>query len=230
MPDQNEVLVQDIIQEHDELAQVAATVHGGASFMKLDLNNPPVHDRIQRGLVRDHIDAAVINPHDWNQILRHDQQDPPPPPPAPELPEMLGPWNTGPIVFDDGVAIGGWAEVILHRDGRFEFRGHLHDSGAASYNTSVVMVVRAGDGHVYTFTHAGAAHGTFAAGSRDDDWDNAGQNDELAANWAGLVSNWGWNWSAAVNTDWQALLDSALMVAEDALKVVGVVVSVVALV
>ena len=55
----------------------------------------------------------------------------------------------------------------------------------------------------------GATHGTFAAGSRDDDWDNAGQNDELAANWGGLVANWGWNWSAVVNTDWQALLDSA---------------------
>jgi hypothetical protein len=229
MPDQNEILVQDIIQEHDELAQVRATVHGGASLMKLDLNNPPVHDRIQRVLVRDHIGAPVTDQPDWNQILhlRPDRQDPPP---APELPEMLGPWNTGAIVFDEGVAIGGWAEVILHRDGRFEFRGHLHDSGAASYNTSVVMVVRAGDGHVYTFTHAGVGHGTFAAGSRDDDWDNAGQNDELAANWAGLVSNWGWNWSAAVNTDWQELLDSAVAAAEDALKVVGVAVAVVALV
>jgi hypothetical protein len=230
MPGQNEVLVQDIIQEHDELAQVRATVHGGASFMRLDLNNPPAHDRIQRDLFRDHIDAAVINPPDWHQILRDPQDPQVPQGPAPELPEMLGPWNTGPIVFDDGVALGGWAEVTLHRDGRFEFRGHLHDSGAASYNTSVVVVVRAGDGHIYTFTHTGVAHGTFGAGSRDDDWDNAGQNDELAANWAGLVSNWAWHWSAAANTDWQALLDSALKAAEDALKVAGVVIAVVALV
>jgi len=229
MPDQNEIRVQDVIQEHDELAQVAATVHGGASFMQLDLNNPSVRDRIQRTLVRDHIDGPVIDQPDWNNLL-HQPPPLPPPPPAPELPEMLGPWNTGPIVFKEGVAIGGWAEVTLHRDGRFEFRGHLHDSGSANYSTSVVVVVRAGDGHIYTFNHAGATYGTWTAGSRDDDWDNAGQNDELAANWAGLVSKWSWSWSAAVNTDWQALLDSALKVAEDALKVVGVVVAVVALV
>jgi hypothetical protein len=207
MPGQDEVRVQDVIQEHNELAQAAATIHGGASFMKLDLDKPSVQDRIRSTLVRDRPGPAVIGPPDWNRLLH---QPPDPPPPAPELPEMIGPWNTGPIVFDEGGAIGGWAEVTLQRDGRFEFRGHLHDSGAASYNTSVVMVVRAGDGHVYTFAHAGATHGTsFAAGSRDDDWDNAGQNDELAANWGGLVANWGWNWSAVVNTDWQALLDSA---------------------
>ena len=228
MPDQNEIRVQDVIQEHDELAQVAATVHGGASLMQLDLNNPSVRDRIQRTLVRDHIEGPVIDQPDWNNLLH--PPPPLPPPPAPELPEMLGPWNTGPIVFKEGVAIGGWAEVTLHRDGRFEFRGHLHDSGSANYSTSVVVVVRAGDGHIYTFNHAGATYGTWTAGSRDDDWDNAGQNDELAANWAGLVSNWSWNWSAAVNTDWQSLLDSALGVAEDALKVAGVAVAVVALV
>jgi uncharacterized protein (DUF736 family) len=69
MPGQDEVRVQDVIQGHNELAQAAATIHGGASFMKLDLDKPSVQDRIRSTLVRDRPGPAGIGPPDWNRLL-----------------------------------------------------------------------------------------------------------------------------------------------------------------
>jgi hypothetical protein len=70
MPGQDEVRVQDVIQGHNELAQAAATIHGGASFMKLDLDKPSVQDRIRSTLVRDRPGPAGIGPPDWNRRAR----------------------------------------------------------------------------------------------------------------------------------------------------------------
>jgi hypothetical protein len=42
---------------------------------------------------------------------------PPPPPPVPQL----GPWGTGPIVFNNGVPVGGWSSLTLFSNGGFDF-------------------------------------------------------------------------------------------------------------
>ena len=87
---------------------------------------------------------------------------------------QLGPWDTGYIAFGSGVAVNGNANLTLHRNGAFNFSGHFHVSGAISYNDSFAWAVRDFNtpATVYVFAHQGRLHGTFEAGSRDDDRGN----------------------------------------------------------
>src|SRR4029453_18857323 len=105
---------------------------------------------------------------------------------------QLGPWHTGPIVFPDGIAVGGYADLTLHQNGAFNFSGHMHVSGAISYDHTFVWAVRDSNvpATVYVFARAGRLHGTFEAGSRDDDWGRSEINPALAAGWSALVRGW----------------------------------------
>jgi hypothetical protein len=111
-----------------------------------------------------------------------------------------------PIVFDNGVPVGGSSTLTLYGNGQYEFAGHFHDSGFTSYNTNMVFAVRAGDGTVFTFTDSGHVSGTwdvtFNGGSRDHDWDTAGYNYQLQADWANiqqLGNNPQWKASASLD-------------------------------
>jgi hypothetical protein len=122
---------------------------------------------------------------------------------------QLGPWDTGPIVFADGIAVGGYANLTLHQNGAFNFSGHFHVSGAISYNDSFVWAVRDSNvpTTVYVFAHQGRLHGTFEAGSRDDDWGRSEINPALAAGWSALERGLSWRWEARVNADFGVFLD-----------------------
>jgi hypothetical protein len=158
-------------------------------------------------------------PTDFEHVTHTEEPEPPP------LPEQLGPFNFSPIVFDDGVPVGGWAQLTLFRNGSSNFSGHLHVSGAPSYDTGCVFVVRAGDGTAFTFSHKGRVHGTFEAGSRDDDWGSPPPptNDALRAGWPNLAASLNWHANAAVNMDFNVFVD-------DAVKAVGAVAAVIAIV
>ena len=81
---------------------------------------------------------------------------------------------------------------------QFQYTGHLHDSGAPSYDASVVFVLRTETGRVYTFTHRGHMAGTFEPGSRDTDWNYVGYNDDLRIHW----NEWsGYTWNARARAD-----------------------------
>ena len=98
----------------------------------------------------------------------------------------------GTKVFDagfitTGYAFGGPAKVELHRNGDYRFTGHWHNSGADNYKLDLVLAVITPDGKAFTFRHQGKAYGTFTSGSRDTDWDNRGNNPEIANNWHQIV-------------------------------------------
>jgi hypothetical protein len=144
-------------------------------------------------------------------------------PEPPPLPDQLGPFNFSPIVFDDGVPVGGWAQLTLFRSGNANFSGHLHVSGAPSYDTGCVIVVKGDDGTAYTFAHKGRVHGTFEAGSRDDDWGENRANHSLVDGWPHLASSTTWHASVAVNIDIGPFVD-------DAVKAIGAVAAVIAII
>jgi hypothetical protein len=135
-----------------------------------------------------------------------------PPPPPKVYPDILGPFNCA-ITFDGGVPVGGWTQVSLHKDGAWNFSGHLHDSGFPSYSDSVVWAIsNHGTGEVYTLTHSGHMAGTIQSGSRDDDWGNSGVNQAIADGWAGFWPPDGrlsWAMRAGVNIDSDSLLAAA---------------------
>ena len=122
---------------------------------------------------------------------------------------QIGPWDTGYFTFADGVAVGGYANLTLHQNGAINFSGHFHVSGAISYDTSFVWAVRDSNSPatVYAFAHKGRVHGTFEAGSRDDDWGRSEIHPAVAAGWAALDRGWSYRWEARVNADFGVFLD-----------------------
>jgi hypothetical protein len=143
------------------------------------------------------------------------------PPPQPTLPTQLGPFNSGTITFDNGVPVGGWMTLALFEDGTYSFSGHFHDSGAPSYDVDAVWVIVSSSGKAFTFEVKGHMNGTFESGSRDYDFAQNGQNDQLKDAWADLCAGYTWRWSAYVNWDVQAAVDDVV----NALKVAGTIIA-----
>ena len=135
---------------------------------------------------------------------------------------QIGLLNTGSITFDNGVPVGGWAQLTVYADGSYNFTGHFHDSGLPNYNDSLVFGLVSTSGTLYTFVHTGHMAGTFESGSRDDDWDVSGTNPALAAGWADLEGG-RWYWRAGVNWDPGPLIQDI----ETAAQIAGTVVSIV---
>jgi hypothetical protein len=159
----------------------------------------------------------------WKFVLGPSDIFPHPPPPPPPLPKQLGPFQWNPITFDNGVPVGGWAELTLFQNGSYVFAGHFHDSGAPSYNSSLVWVMKDTVTNIaYTLQHTGHMAGTFESGSRDDNWNNQSTNAQLAAAWPTLSLNWTYSIEAQMNGDFNSILSQAL-------GSVGVVLGVVAL-
>src|SRR5690242_19064446 len=100
------------------------------------------------------------------------------------------------ITFSSGVALGGWFDLALTRQGDISFSGHFHDSGADSYDTTLVVVLMTPEGLAYSVTHQGRTHGTFESGSRDDDWAVNEHSDMVAKNWDAQFAQARWRWSA----------------------------------
>ena len=150
------------------------------------------------------------------------------PPPPPPLPTQLGPFNSGTITFDNGVPVGGWMTLALFEDGTYNFSGHFHDSGFPSYDVDAVWVIVSSSGKAFTFEVKGSMYGTVDSGSRDYDFAQNGQNDQLRDAWADLCAGYTWRWSAYVNWDVQAAVDDVVNALKVAGTVIGVVVAVVA--
>jgi hypothetical protein len=146
----------------------------------------------------------------------------------PPLPSQLGPFNSGNITFDNGVPVGGWMTLALFQDGTYSFSGHYHDSGAPSYDVDGVWVIVSSSGKAFTFEVKGHMNGTFESGSRDYDFAQNGQNDQLKDAWADLCAGYNWRWSSYVNWDVQAAVDDVVNALKVAGTIIGVVVAIVA--
>lgn len=179
----------DVLEEfHAQTVQATASAYA-ATFPHLE-ELPPWLSELERRFWRE-----------WEERYRPKEAPPPP--------DYLGPWNAD-IRFGDA-PVGGWSQLTLHRGGAWNLSGHLHDSGAASYDTAVVWAVKDNTtDEVFKFTHTGRVHGTFEPGSRDDDWGESGTNAALDADWASLCSGCTVSWAAGVNVDITSITDGLL--------------------
>jgi hypothetical protein len=126
-------------------------------------------------------------------------------------PASIGPINAS-YTFDSGVAAGGGSDFTVWPDGSYVFEGHLHDSGAASYNDNVVCVIKdnlTDTAHVLS-GHSGHMAGTFESGSRDDNWNISSRKADLQSDWNNFNSGWQWDCEADVNSDLNSITDKAI--------------------
>ena len=131
-------------------------------------------------------------------------------------------YNFSPIVFDNGVPVGGFAHLTIKQDGSYVFSGHFHDSGATAYSTALVWAVKDSLNQAYSFAHSGSVAGTFESGSRDDDWNVTGQNAAIASNWANITAGGSNLAKASANLDIAALGSSLLTALGDVAKVISI--------
>jgi hypothetical protein len=124
--------------------------------------------------------------------------------------DQIGPLHTGRIVFGGGVPVGGHAQLILRKNGWYNFSGHFHVSGAPSYNVALVWVIKDSKDWVYLFRASGRLHGTFESGSRDFDWNISKVDRTLAMNWKDLERGYSSHWTAKTNVNLKSLVDSAI--------------------
>jgi|SRR5215471_1164177 len=190
-------------------------VQGGRTNIK-----PPIHTPNQAELDQMVIDAA----HKAMAALGLHPSDgkTPPPPPKPHMDSLV--LNTGPIGFDSA-PVGGNCSLSLFPDGAYNFSGHFHDSGFPSYDVEFVWVVGSSKGTAFVFQHKGRLHGTTESGSRDENWNDSGQNKAIADAWDALSAGNAWHWNAAVNCDLGQLVDAATKAVGVAAKVVTIVAS-----
>jgi hypothetical protein len=145
----------------------------------------------------------------FNFVLPHD------------LPSALD-FDFNPIVFDNGVPVGGFSHLTIRQDGSYTFSGHFHDSGADEFNMSLVWAVKDSQNLVYTVQHVGHVAGTFESGPRDDDWQVDSIDGRIADNWAFLGTGSFGTPTANANADLVNVINSLI-------GTVGTVVGVIAL-
>ncbi|WP_438022389.1 hypothetical protein [Sorangium sp. So ce233] len=132
--------------------------------------------------------------------------------------------ESGPIVFPEGVAVGGWSNLAVFRDGAYNFSGHFHVSGALSHTVRIAWALRSNSGVVFMFGNEGRVHGTFEPGSRDHDWNISGRNDAIASAWSDLEAGWTARWDASAKFGFEDILKAVLGplgAVREVIKVVG---------
>ena len=131
-------------------------------------------------------------------------------------------FNFSPIVFGNGVPVGGFAHLTIRQDGSYVFSGHFHDSGGTAYSTQLAWALKDTKNRAYSFAHTGHVAGTFESGSRDDDWNVVGTSPSIRANWADLQGASS-NARASADLDILALGSVVIQALGVVVKVIGVV-------
>jgi hypothetical protein len=117
------------------------------------------------------------------------------------------------ITFAGSTAAEGNIHVTLFSDGKYEFTGDMHDSGAAAYNFAVACAVFDSKNREYTFGQSGYIAGTFEPGKRDTSWDQTGINGYIADFWDDFFGCGGtqFKWTAATNPDVVGLVATLIL-------------------
>jgi hypothetical protein len=117
------------------------------------------------------------------------------------------------ITFAGSTAAEGNIHVTLFSDGKYEFTGDMHDSGAAAYNFAVACAVFDSKNREYTFGQSGYIAGTFEPGKRDTSWDQTGINGYIADFWDDFFGCGGtqFKWTVATNPDVVGLVATLIL-------------------
>ena len=135
------------------------------------------------------------------------------PPPV----NQIGPLETGPITFDNGVPVGGGSTLTLYRDGAFSFSGHFHDSGIPSYDMQMCWIVVDHTGHAITFAKGGHVEGAIEdpfGPERDANWDQSGVNPIVAACFDQILQGHTFHWRASADWSLTSLVSSVVEAAQ----------------
>ncbi|MBX6169009.1 MAG: hypothetical protein IRY84_15400 [Thermobispora bispora] len=127
-------------------------------------------------------------------------------------------WST----FGGGVPVGGWTSLTVYRDGTYHWSGHMHDSGATSYNFTGACVLRMSSGSAFVFETSGRLHGTFESGSRDHNWNKSGTISSLPAAW-NASSGYKWSCHNSVKLNLAGTVKTAIEAVGYAASVVAIV-------
>jgi len=90
---------------------------------------------------------------------------------------------------DIGVSsLGGWAEVIIASSGYFQYRGHLHNSGAIGFNVKVAsgIPIPGTEIVIVTKTEEMNIGGTSSIDDRNEDWDSTGYSADVRGHWENI--------------------------------------------
>ena len=95
------------------------------------------------------------------------------------------------IIYDSGtleaLTVRGWAQLAIHRNGDWFFRGHVHENGVVGDNYAFAIALNPIDTN--SDLHYAIQQGTLGGTvdpfkDRDDDWQQPTGNDPaIAANW-----------------------------------------------
>jgi hypothetical protein len=94
------------------------------------------------------------------------------------------------ITTPSGTAMGGWAELELHSDGTYFFRGHIHDSGAEGYKFHIRAALTSKSGLALVAAKSGDVEGSSSVFNvrRDFNWNDQGKSDLVRDEWADVKS------------------------------------------
>ncbi|KMS79386.1 MULTISPECIES: hypothetical protein [Streptomyces] len=127
------------------------------------------------------------------------------------------------VTFGGGVPVGGWYSLSVYPSGSYSYSGHMHDSGAPSYNFAGVCVVRFSNGTAFVFQTAGRMHGTFESGSRDYNWSRSNTRRAIRDAWRDSGGGWNARCTNKVNVNLGSLVDSTIQAVGYAAKVIAIV-------
>lgn len=158
--------------------------------------------------------AAEVEGHNVGPVSQINHE----PPPEPVLPDTVT-LDSGSITSD--LTIGGFARLVVRRDGAWTFSGRMHNSGAIGIDYLLTYVALSPDGTALTRQHGGTVAGTFTPGSANDTWTETGNVPELAEHWPEVVQS-RMSWTLHANDEITPQLEKALGDAlKDALKQAG---------
>jgi uncharacterized protein with LGFP repeats len=100
-------------------------------------------------------------------------------------------FGTGPLTSD--LALGGVANLVVHRNGDFTFSSHAHDSGADNIDYAISAVLVTAPGEAFTFEHSGSVEGAlaglpFGTPNRNSDFSKSGNNPLVTQKWDDIVA------------------------------------------
>ena len=124
------------------------------------------------------------------------------------------------VVTPSGTALGGWAEIEIHWNGDFVFRGHMHDSGATGYNFHVLLTLDDPKlGFVFVVQKSGSVEGALDGFSpeRDFDWEERGNNPIIQSAWEGITFS---RVHVSKTYEWSGTIGSPLEIVKDAMSYV----------
>ncbi len=120
--------------------------------------------------------------------------------------------------------VGGWAIIGVWPNGNSIFTGNFHDSGAISYDDSIVCGLTGSNGVAFTFTHSGTVAGTFESGARDDNWTSTATSTAVAGSFTNLAAGYKYNCQSTASFDIGALwtaVEADIGIAKEVIAVIG---------